>query len=79
MSVCVYRDVRQSVDLCHRDGLIKNTVMKNPDKYIVLDEGMVTMLKQFKEAGKKVFLLTNSLWEYTNVVMEFLVHHRLVS
>ncbi len=30
------------------------------------------MLEQFRRAGKKVFLLTNSLWDYTNVVMNFL-------
>jgi 5'-nucleotidase len=28
----LYRDVRQSVDLCHRDGVIKEIVMKNPSK-----------------------------------------------
>ena len=30
------------------------------------------MLEGFKKAGKKVFLLTNSLWDYTQVVMNFL-------
>ena len=28
----------------------------------------------YRKAGKKVFLATNSLWGYTNVVMNFLVH-----
>lgn len=32
------------------------------------------MLKQLKNSGKKIFLLTNSMWEYTNVVMDYLVH-----
>ena len=30
------------------------------------------MLDSFKKAGRKVFLLTNSLWEYTQVVMNYL-------
>jgi len=30
------------------------------------------MFSQFRQAGKKVFLLTNSLWEYTMVVMNYL-------
>ncbi len=30
------------------------------------------MLKQYREAGKKTFLVTNSLWDYTDVVMNFL-------
>lgn len=28
--VVLYRDVRMCVDLCHRDGVIKDTVMKDP-------------------------------------------------
>jgi 5'-nucleotidase len=34
---------------------------------------MVHMIKRLRAAGKKTFLLTNSLWDYTNVVMNFLV------
>ena len=30
------------------------------------------MLDSFRKAGRKVFLLTNSLWEYTQVVMSYL-------
>lgn len=30
------------------------------------------MLERFKQAGRKVFLLTNSLWDFTNVVMNYL-------
>ncbi len=29
------------------------------------------MLESFRKAGKKVFLLTNSLWDYSNVVMNY--------
>jgi 5'-nucleotidase len=70
----IYRDVRQSVDLCHRDGVIKDTVMKNPADYIIYDENLVPMLKRIRSSGKKVFLLTNSMYEYTEVVMEYLLH-----
>jgi hypothetical protein len=35
---------------------------------------MVPMLQRLKQSGKKVFLLTNSMWEYTTVVMDYLVH-----
>ena len=30
------------------------------------------MLKAFRQSGKKVFLVTNSLWDYTQVVMSYL-------
>eukprot|EP01039_Chlorochromonas_danica_P007712 gene7712-8519_t len=70
----LYSDVRQSVDLCHRDGAIKDAVMRNPEQYIIYDTGLVPMLQQLRNSGKRVFLLTNSLWEYTNVVMNYLVY-----
>ena len=69
----LYRDIRSSVDLCHRDGVIKDEVARNPGKYIKKDKGTVRMLKRMKREGKKVFLLTNSLWEYTQTVMNYLV------
>jgi len=72
----LYKDVRHSVDLCHIDGVIKDSVMNDPAKYIVYDEGLVPALKQLRHAGKKVFLLTNSLYDYTNEVMKYIVHGR---
>ena len=30
------------------------------------------MIEGFRKAGRKTFLLTNSLWEYTQVVMNYL-------
>lgn len=32
----IYKDIRQSVDLCHRDGVIKNIVMQNPGNAFLL-------------------------------------------
>eukprot|EP01035_Chromulina_nebulosa_P018611 gene18611-24340_t len=70
----MYKDIRACVDLCHRDGVIKDTVLKDPASYIIYDENIVPMLKRIRKSGKKVFLLTNSMWEYTEKVMEFLVY-----
>ena len=50
----MYKDVRASVDLCHRDGVIKDAVIKDPAKHIIYDTGMVPMLRRLKQAGKKV-------------------------
>eukprot|EP00752_Nemacystus_decipiens_P006623 g5954.t1 len=68
----LFRDVRKCVDLCHRDGVIKDRVEEDPERYIVPDPEMVPMLKRFRKEGVQVFLLTNSLWDYTHVVMNFL-------
>jgi len=72
----MYREMRKCIDLCHRDGVIKDEVALNPEKYIITDDGMVPMLKKIKESGTKVFLLTNSLWEYTSVAMNYLFHQK---
>lgn len=74
----IYRQVRESVDLCHRDGVIKDEVAINPEKYIVLDKGLMPMLKRYRESGVKLFILTNSLWEYTSTAMNYLYHGKKV-
>ncbi len=74
----IYREVRECVDLCHRDGVIKDEVARNPDKYIIVDKGLVPMLRRYREEGVKLFLLTNSYWEYTSTAMNYLYHGRRV-
>jgi len=74
----IYRQVRECIDLCHRDGVIKDEAALNPEKYIIPDPDMVPMLKEMQESGVKTFLLTNSYWEYTSVAMNFLYHGRKV-
>ncbi|XP_020095224.1 5'-nucleotidase domain-containing protein 4 isoform X1 [Ananas comosus] len=66
------RDVRFAVDLCHRDGTLKKMVTMDPGRYINEDLSIVPMLKMIKKSGRSTFLVTNSLWDYTNVVMNFL-------
>lgn len=68
----IFADVRECVDTCHRDGVIKDRVAENPAAYIMPDPKMIPMLKRLQAEGISTFLLTNSLWDYTHVVMNFL-------
>uniref|UniRef100_A0A7N0VC80 5'-nucleotidase domain-containing protein 4 n=2 Tax=Kalanchoe fedtschenkoi TaxID=63787 RepID=A0A7N0VC80_KALFE len=68
----MYKDVRSAVDLCHRDGTLKKMVAKDPKRYINEDSSIVPMLKMLRASGRSTFLVTNSLWDYTNIVMKFL-------
>ncbi|EPS70199.1 hypothetical protein M569_04560, partial [Genlisea aurea] len=68
----MYKDVRAAVDLCHRDGTLKKMVAKDPGRYINEDPSLVPMLKMLRDSGRITFLVTNSLWDYTNIVMNFL-------
>lgn len=72
----IYRDVRRSVDLVHRDGSLKQAVAKNPEAFIYSDDGLPELLTMLRESGRKVFIVTNSLWDYTNVVMNYILHGR---
>lgn len=46
--------------------------LQNPSAYIMPDPQMVPMMRRLKAEGIQTFLLTNSLWDYTTVVMNYL-------
>jgi HAD superfamily 5'-nucleotidase-like hydrolase len=71
----VYSDLRQFIDLSHADGSIKDKVIKDPGKYITKDKYLATTMVRLIDAGKSLFLLTNSSYEYTNVIMSYLFDH----
>lgn len=68
----IYSDMRRCIDRCHKDGVIKLKVAEDPSKYITYDPNIFPMLDTFRKSGRKVFLLTNSLYDYTEVVMNYL-------
>jgi 5' nucleotidase family len=70
------RDVRAAVDLCHRDGSLKQLVAADPERYVHPDLRLGPTLEMLRAAGKKLFLATNSQWDYTSVVMNFLLTGR---
>ncbi|AAG12692.1 cytosolic IMP-GMP specific 5'-nucleotidase, putative; 41097-37373 [Arabidopsis thaliana] len=74
----MYKDVRAAVDLCHRDGTLKQMVAKEPNRYINEDTTIVPLIKMIRDSGRSTFLVTNSLWDYTNIVMNFLCGGRTV-
>ncbi len=73
----LYDDVREGIDSIHRDDSLKNIIMGALDKYFVLDDKLPVTLHKLRSAGKKLFLLTNSYWRYTDAVMSYLLDGRL--
>jgi 5'-nucleotidase len=69
----VYADLREWIDLSHQDGSIKNRVLAEPEKYIDRDKNLVEALLKLLDGGKKLFLLTNSDWNFTNAVMSYVL------
>jgi 5'-nucleotidase len=69
----LFRDVRESIDEAHRDGTIYKQVLADPSRYIYRDPHLAETLHKLRSAGKKLFLLTNSPWSYTDSVMRYLL------
>lgn len=69
----VYADLRIFIDTAHRDGSIKYKVVENLEKYIIRDKYLASTLIKLIDDGKKIFLLTNSHWEYTKEIMTYLL------
>ncbi len=72
----IYDDIRYGIDLTHRDGSLKTEIISNLDKYIYPDPHLALTLDKFIQNGKKLFVLTNSEYFYTEKVMSFLLDNK---
>lgn len=66
-------DVLDVLDEAHRDGSLKDEVKKNLDHYIIKDAHLVHGLEKFRRHGKKIFVLTNSDYHYTKLLLDYAV------
>ncbi len=67
----LYSIVRKSMDETHVEGELKSEIMADPDRYIDVDPDVPMTLLDQRHAGKKVLLITNSHWTYTQSIMEY--------
>lgn len=74
-----WQDVRECIDESHRDGSIKDRIKEDPGRYIERDPDLAETLHKFRSAGKKLFLLTNSFFPYTDTAMKYLLGGALPS
>ncbi|XP_023338424.1 cytosolic purine 5'-nucleotidase [Eurytemora carolleeae] len=70
----IFQDVRNAVDYVHMRGELKEKTCENLQLYIHKDERLPKVLYNLRASGAKTFLLTNSDWNYTNKVMEYLLN-----
>lgn len=67
----ISKDILDCVDLCHRDGSLKDKVGQDLDHYVIQDPEMVQSLERYIKHGKKLFVLTNSDYKYTKTLLDY--------
>ncbi|WP_164020163.1 HAD-IG family 5'-nucleotidase [Pyxidicoccus trucidator] len=73
----LYDDIREAIDTIHRDNSLKREVRKDLGRYVFLDPELGPALHKLRSGGKRLFLLTNSAWDYTDAVMGYLLDGQL--
>lgn len=73
----LWTDIRECIDEAHRDDSIKNEITAQLADYIIADPELAATLHRFRSAGRRLFLLTNSGFAYTDRVMSYLLNGRL--
>ncbi|XP_067641443.1 cytosolic purine 5'-nucleotidase isoform X1 [Eurosta solidaginis] len=68
----IFQDVRRAIDYVHIKGNLKQKTIENLEYYVKKDPRLPMVLSRIRESGAKVFLLTNSDYKYTNIIMSYL-------
>lgn len=69
--------VLEALDISHRDGSLKSQVRKNVKKFITPDPESVKALERFKKHGKKLWVITNSDYEYSKILLDYAINPHL--
>jgi len=67
----LYHTVRTTLDETHMEGRLKEEILAEPDRFVVPDPDVVLTLLDQRFAGKRLLLITNSEWAYTNQMMSY--------
>lgn len=73
----IFQDVRLCIDKAHRDNSMKAKILASPGRYFIRDPKLPLALDKFVRGGKKLFIVTNSAWDYTEKVMHYLLSNEL--
>ncbi|XP_061714345.1 cytosolic purine 5'-nucleotidase isoform X1 [Cydia pomonella] len=68
----IFQDVRNAVDYVHIHGDLKQKTTENLELYLKRDERLPMFLSRIQESGAKLFILTNSDYNFTDKIMTYL-------
>ncbi|KAI4338597.1 hypothetical protein MLD38_023635 [Melastoma candidum] len=66
----LYKAVSKALFRAHVEGQLKNEIMSKPELFVEPDPELPLALLDQKEAGKKLLLITNSDYHYTDKMMK---------
>jgi 5'-nucleotidase len=69
----LFSDVRASIDEAHADGTVYRVVTSALSEFVDRDAELARALHKLRSAGKRLFVLTNSPWSYTDAMMTYLL------
>ncbi len=67
-------DILSTVDAVHSDGSLKGQITEQLADFVILDKAVVEGLKRMKAFKKKIFILTNSDYHYTKILLDFAIN-----
>ncbi|HKP63749.1 MAG TPA: HAD-IG family 5'-nucleotidase [Polyangiales bacterium] len=67
----LYEAVRSSVNVAHMEGALKAEIVRDPERFVVLDDELPPAMLDLQHSGKQLLLITNSDWTYTRAMMAF--------
>lgn len=72
--ITISNDLNEVLDRGHRDGSLKSVVRSRLQDFIVKDQNIVEGLERFVKHGKKVFIVTNSDYSYTKLLLDHAIN-----
>jgi 5'-nucleotidase len=69
----LYRRLRECVDATHSEGILKEQIVRDPTRFVDVDEELPLALLDLKSAGKQLMLITNSEWSYTRAMLRHIL------
>lgn len=67
----IHERVRSHTDAAYLEGELKPAILADPDDFIVRDPGAPLALQDQLRSGKKLMLITNSDWNYTDFILTY--------
>lgn len=70
----IAQDVLAAVDTVHANGQLKNYIGQHLDEFVIKDPELVEGLLRYVRYGKKFFILTNSEYYYTKLLLDYAIN-----